>query len=115
MAPSQATLTIQIPEGGAKWTEVEETGELKCGLQPSTRHSRQAGTQRWPEPAPAQIGIPDRGMWGLKRMGPRNATPDGDTSCLKVAMGTRHLKPDGFLPIRIWMWIKILTYGHVNG
>jgi hypothetical protein len=51
---------------------------LKCGLQPSTR---QAGTQRWPEPAPAQIGIPDRGTGGPKRMEPRYETPDGDLSC----------------------------------
>jgi hypothetical protein len=45
----------------------------------STRHTAMG---LWPEPAPAQIGIPDRGSWGPKpkRMEPRNATPDGDLS-----------------------------------
>lgn len=74
--------------GGARWTEVEETIPVyhyyiysteNFEMWASTRHTAMG---LWPEPATAQIGIPDRGSWGPKpkRMEPRNATPESDLS-----------------------------------
>jgi hypothetical protein len=40
---------------------------------------------------------------------------EGGAAALEMAMGTRNPKPDGFLPIRVRVWVNFHTHGFVNG